>query len=357
MRLGVAGGCGDEGRSCFFVSGRQHSYIVDCGTSTDGLDRVPDLTADEIRSAEFVFLTHSHRDHTGALEYLEEMGCTATVLMSAQTYRQVHYKPKNATILDSTAPEVELLPDFSVRWGRSGHCCGSVWYAITCEGETVFFSGDYREGDPFYRNDPVRGLSASAAVIDAAYRSEETADVMRARFSETAEALFSEGGPLLLPVPHFGRGLPMATMLWQRMGRKHPIFMSPKLYREWTRFARRSYFVNPEVFEIPLDAFSEWDEKEVTDGGIYFLSDAQLGKAASRNLLEKYKNLSLLLTGHVHGYGRAKGILESGRASQVIWPNHQTSREAEELAAANHFERVIFFHDPSRPAEKSVLEF
>ena len=357
MRLGIAGGVGDEGRSCFFVSGRQHSYIVDCGTSTDGLDRVPDLTAEEIRSAEFVFLTHSHRDHTGALEYLEEMGSTATVLMSAQTYRQVHYKPKNATILDSTAPEVELLPDLSVRWGRSGHCCGSVWYAITCEGKTAFFSGDYREGDPFYRNDPVRDLTANVAVIDAAYPTDDLAGAMRSRFLEKAEAMLSGSGSLLLPVPHFGRGLSMAALLWQIFKNRYPIGMSPKLFREWTRFARRSYFVNPEVFEIPLDAFSEWDETEITPGGIYFLTDAQLGKASSRELLDRNPSLSVLLTGHVHGYGRAKGILETGRASQVIWPNHQTAREAAGLAAANHFEKVIFFHDPSRAAEESVIEF
>ena len=357
MRLGIAGGCGDHGRSCFFVSGRQHSYIVDCGTSTDGLDRVPDLTAEEIRSAEFVFLTHSHRDHTGAIEYLERMGCTATVLMSAQTYRQMHYKPHNATILDSTAPEVELLPDFQVHWGRSGHCCGAVWYAITCEGKTAFFSGDYREGDPFYRNDAVRDLTAQVAVIDAAYPTEETAAEMRARFLSKSEELLETGGPLLLPVPHFGRGLPMAMMLREKFGAAYPIYMSPKLHREWTRFARRAYFVNPAVFEIPLEAFSEWDEETVAPGGIYFLADAQLGKPGSRALLETHPDLSLLLTGNAHGYGRAKKFLESGRAKQTIWPNHQTIREMRDLARQNDFAQVIPFHDPEREPESTLIEF
>lgn len=97
----------------FFVSGSQHAYIVDCGTSTDGLDRVPDLTAEEIRGAEYLFLTHSHRDHTGAVEFAESAGFAGPVIMSAQTYRQLHYKPKNAVIMDSTAPEAELLPGFS----------------------------------------------------------------------------------------------------------------------------------------------------------------------------------------------------------------------------------------------------
>ena len=80
--------------AAFLFSGASHAYIVDCGTSTDGLDRVPDLTEEQIRSAEFLFLTHSHRDHTGAVEYLEEMGFNGSVMMSNQTFRQISHKPK-----------------------------------------------------------------------------------------------------------------------------------------------------------------------------------------------------------------------------------------------------------------------
>ncbi len=357
MRLSIAGGCGGEGRSCFFVSGAQHTYIVDCGTSTDGLDRVPDLTAEEIRSAEYIFLTHSHRDHTGALEYLEEMGAEATVLMSAQTYRQLHHKPKNATILDSTAPEVELLPDFTLRWGRSGHCCGAVWYAITCEGKTAFFSGDYREGDPFYRNDPVRDLAAEIAVIDAAYPTEETGDAMRARFLEAAKKLAETGAAMLLPAPHFGRGLPMAMLLWETFGAAHPVHLASTLYKEWMKFCRRPYFVNPAVLETPTDAATEWKGDTVEPGHIYILADAQLTRPASRALLAKYPDAALLLTGSAHGYGRAKDYLEKGRATQVLWPNHQTYGEMKALAAKNHFKTVIPFHDPNREPEALLYEF
>jgi mRNA degradation ribonuclease J1/J2 len=135
MRLMIAGGCGESGRNCFYVEGEQHAYIVDCGMSTDGLDRVPDLTAEQIRRAEFLFLTHSHRDHAGAIEYAENMGFTGPVLMSNRTYQQLKYKPVNTMILDSTAPELELLPEFTVTWGLTGHCAGSVWYKIDCEGK------------------------------------------------------------------------------------------------------------------------------------------------------------------------------------------------------------------------------
>ena len=106
MQLYIAGGCGDQGRNCFYIEGDRHAFIVDAGTSTDGLDRLPDLSPEMIRRAEYLFVTHSHKDHTGAIEYLENNGFTGPVLMSNQTYQQIHYKPKNTMILDSTAPEL-----------------------------------------------------------------------------------------------------------------------------------------------------------------------------------------------------------------------------------------------------------
>ena len=141
MQITIAGGCGDFGRSCFFVEGGRHAFIVDAGTSTDGLDRVPDLTAEQVARAEYLFITHSHRDHTGAIGYFESLGFAGSVLLTNQTYRQMKEKPGNTMILDSTAPELELERDFSFRWGRSGHCAGSVWYDISCEGKNCSFRG------------------------------------------------------------------------------------------------------------------------------------------------------------------------------------------------------------------------
>lgn len=357
MKLNIAGGCGDFGRSCFFVSGNRHAYIVDCGTSTDGLDRVPDLTMDELRSAEYLFLTHSHRDHSGAVEYAEEMGFAGPVIMSAQTYRQLSYKPKNAVIMDSSAPEADLLPDFSFRWGRTGHCCGAVWYAVSCEGKTAFFSGDYREGDPFYRNDPVRDMAADVAVIDAAYPTAETGEAMRTRFLDRAEALLAEERTVILPVPRFGRGLSIAAALAARLKGAVPLAMDERLLREWQTFSRRKYFVNPAVFDVPSDTFRLWDGSTLPGPGVYFLTDAQLSHGDSRQLIERYPAASILLSGRAHGYGRSAEYLASGRAEMVLWPNHMTYGEMETFAAANRFTTVIPFHDPKRKPDRFLYEF
>lgn len=201
MQLFIAGGCGDEGRNCFYVEGDRHAFIVDAGTSTDGLDRIPDLTPEQIHKAEYLFITHSHRDHTGAIEYLVKQGFEGPVLMSNQTYRQLHYKPWNTMILDSTAPELELEPGFRVKWGRTGHCAGAVWFHIFVEGRSLFFSGDYRENDTFYRCDAVRGLHADMAVIDAAYSRMDRGRDLRRQVADTASSLMKDARPFSCRCP------------------------------------------------------------------------------------------------------------------------------------------------------------
>ena len=286
MQLYIAGGCGDQGRNCFYIEGDRHAFIVDAGTSTDGLDRLPDLSPEMIRRAEYLFVTHSHKDHTGAIEYLENNGFTGPVLMSNQTYQQIHYKPKNTMILDSTAPELSLDGELSLRWGRTGHC-------------------------------------ASA--------------------------------PLLLPVPSYGRGLSMAMLFYQTFGEAYPIHMSAKLRDQWLRIGHRGYFAHEEILGYPFDIFRSWDETALEGGHI--LTDAQLSKAKSRQLIDCHPELSVLMTGSLHGYGKAKSYYESGRAAFVLWPNHLTKQETADLAAVNAFSLVVPFHNPKEKPETDVYSF
>lgn len=357
MQLYIAGGCGDQGRNCFYIEGERHAFLVDAGTSTDGMDRLPDLTPEQVRRAEYIFLTHSHKDHTGAVEFLENHGFHGPVIMSNQTYQQLHYKPKNTMILDSTAPELELDADFSLKWGRTGHCAGAVWYYMEVDGKKLFFSGDYRENDPFYRCDAVRGLTADIAVIDAAYSRLDRASDMRASVLSVIQTSLGGNQPLLLPVPTNGRGLSMAVLLYQTFQETHPIHLSPKIYNQWMKLGHRSYFAHEEIGDLPFSIFSEWDEKNVEPGHIYLLTDAQLSKAASRQLIDSHPELEVVMTGSLHGYGKAKYYYESGRAHFALWPNHLTKQEVEDLKASNHFAQVIPFHNPHEKCANDMYVF
>lgn len=355
MKITIAGGCGDTGRNSFFVEGERHAFIVDAGTSTDGFERPPDITQEQARRAEYLFITHSHKDHTGAIERLVRLGFSGPVLMTNQTYRQMKEKPAQSMILDSTCTEISLLPGLSFSWGRTGHCAGAVWYLIKAEDKNLFFSGDYREDDPFYRSDPVRNVYADLAVIDAAYSSDVLAGDLRRQVVETVKELTKEGTPLLLPVPHYGRGLSMALTLRLAFPDR-PIALSEKLHRDWLRLGHRTYFANPAALELPFETFSQWDGT-VEAGGLYFLTDAQLAKAKSRTLIDTHPELAVLLTGHIHGYGNAGAYVKSGRAKLSLWPNHMSKKEMLILASKNTFKRIIPFHNRNEPYETDSVIF
>lgn len=223
------------------------------------------------------------------------------------------------------------------------------------KGKKLFFSGDYRSDDPFYVCDDAEGKTADVAVLDAAYPGDRTGADMRRSVLDKILELVWRGKPLLLPVPHFGRGLSIAAYFRNKGSMEIPVHMAPGLYDEWLRLGRRKYFARREVLALPNETFSLWDGKTIHDNGVYFLTDAQLSRSESRELIDRHPELSLLMTGSIHGYGKAKDYYESGRAELVLWPNHMTEREMWELAGKNHFRKIIPYHSTDRKPESDVF--
>ena len=185
----------------------------------------------------------------------------------------------------------------------------------------------------------------------------DRAEDMRKAVADAAKDALSASAPLLLPVPSYGRGLSMAMLFYQTFGEAYPIHMSAKLRDQWLRLGHRSYFAHEEILGYPFDIFRSWDETSLEGGHIYFLTDAQLSKAKSRQLIDCHPELSVLMTGSLHGYGKAKSYYESGRAAFVLWPNHLTKQETADLAAANAFSLVVPFHNPKEKPETDVYSF
>lgn len=128
MKLVIAGGVGEHGRSCFWVQGSAFSFLVDCGKMADTPeDPYPRLTREQIGRLDAVFLTHSHADHTGALPWLVENGFRGPVIAAGATLRQLPFAVEKPLLLEELCPAgAGQLRNFFVQWGRSGHCAGSV---------------------------------------------------------------------------------------------------------------------------------------------------------------------------------------------------------------------------------------
>ena len=74
--------------SCFLLKQENgRSLMFDCGIlDTDALP-YPNITPDEARQINYLFLSHAHKDHTGAVPYLLQLGFQGVIAASPETIR------------------------------------------------------------------------------------------------------------------------------------------------------------------------------------------------------------------------------------------------------------------------------
>lgn len=352
MEIFIAGGVGEHGRNCFLVQGETIRFLVDCGKMAGSAQPYPKLTPEQIRSLQYVFLTHSHADHTGALPWLLEQGFAGTNAASDETFGQLPFSLPDTSPLRSFQPPEGL----KLRWGRSGHCPGSVWYEFALEGQTLLFSGDYTERSLVYETDPIRRVRAELAVIDCAYGADpRSPEVLRFDFMTRMAALLSAGKPVLLPVPKYGRGLELLTLL-QRARPKAAVYGDAQfLYQlEWLQTDR--FWCAP----IARDTLTRTQAQPLTgvpDSGVCFLSDPQLRGEASRRLADAFLAVggSVIMTGTPEKGSYSEALLRAGKMELLRYPVHQNETEYRALLRENRFSRAIPYHTPDFSAKREIL--
>lgn len=352
MEIFIAGGVGEHGRNCFYVQGETIRFLVDCGKMAGSAQPYPNLTPERIRSLQYVFLTHSHADHTGALPWLLEQGFSGTVIASDETFGQLPFSLPDTRPLRSFRPPEGL----KLRWGRSGHCPGSVWYEFGLEGQTLLFSGDYTERSLVYETDPIRRTRAELAVIDCAYGADpRSAEVLRFDFLTRMAALLAAGKPVLLPVPKYGRGSEQLALLCRARPKAAVFGDAQFLYqlawaqtdRFWLAPNARDSLTRAQVQPLTL----------VPESGVCFLSDPQLKSQEARELADAFLDAggSLIMTGTPEHGSYSEALLQAGKMELLRYPVHQNETEYRTLLRENHFSRAIPYHTPDFSAKREIL--
>ncbi len=344
MKLYVAGGCGEHGRSCFLVTGGHRDFLVDCGVAAGEEDRYPHLSEDQIRGIEAVFLTHSHADHTGALQWLCERGYAGPVIASRHTLEQLPFHRMAEIALEEICPTGEGgYRGVAIRWGRSGHCVGSVWYHFSVEGKRLLFSGDYTEDTQVYVTDLIRGQTAQVAVLDGAYGYDDTSyeSACHSLVMHVKE-LLERYSLLAFPVPRYGRGLEL-LMLLQRAGVEIPFFGDDHFMREAKNCGAYGTWFKEETPELQKTVL---EYEASAHRGIVFISDPQLKNAANRRTTEQVLAHGgfVVLTGSVERDSYSARLQETGTAAFWRYPVHLNKMQADHLAGKNDFGSVILYH-------------
>ena len=350
MKLHIAGGVGEHGRSCFFVEGAHATFIVDCGLMPGSETPYPHLTDKQILAARYLFITHSHLDHTGAFPWLVEHGFSGCVIMTRETAGQVSFTPERVCIIDETVPtlsDTEWTDDLAVRWGRSGHCAGSVWYAIKQNGQTMLFSGDYVEDTLAYRCDPLRGIQAEMAVLDSAYGNKDCSPAAyREELVKNVKTLAEQGKRIVFPVPRYGRGLELLVLFHKHFPHIH-ISMDRHLQNELSRVDEVEDWLKPESYlalkEMQNKGYASANSDE---SAFVFLCDPQLKTLEGQKLAMGIanENGSIILTGNTDTGSSSERLLRSGIAVFFRYSVHMSHAERERLENLNVFSKTVPYH-------------
>lgn len=337
MNFIVGGGVHEHGRNCFFVEA-DINYIVDCGIMRGAEDPYPRLTAEQISSAKYLFLTHMHEDHIGAFCWLVGNGFRGLAVASAETIEALP-KYDKTLVLPQSFGRINL-GEVCLDYGRSGHCAGALWYQVKTGGSDVLFSGDYCENSLF-NVDKISGREAELAVLDCAFgnmpyvRAEQESRIVRfAR--ETLRK-----GSLLLPVPKNGRAADLIYLLGDL---DCNFFVDAKLRSFFAAQEKNDYWL-PKAVSSKIEALIYRPENAELPG-IYLVSDAQLATAAGAKIAHRILGFGgkILLTGHADFGSEAQRLVTAGLAQEIVFSAHSCMNDDSLLISRNNFGRVVYNH-------------
>jgi len=330
------------------VENGNNNFLMDCGIMPGVDEPYPCLSDIQIQSVKWLFITHSHIDHTGAYTWLCERGFSGNVVMTRETARQLPFLPERILLIDELTPAmsaVQIADGFSVMWGRSGHCAGSVWYNISSGNKNILFSGDYLEDTLIYRCDFIRGSTADIAVLDSAYgESEQLPNDYRRELIAKAEILLKQKKKVMFPVPKYGRGLELLLLLY-RQSPDAPFILDAHLQNEITRIHEYESWLKPEIItelqNIPFGNIDSFHEH-----GFVFVSDPQLKSSERQKQAEKIIDNDgiIIITGNADSNSFSENLLLSERASFLRYSVHMSDKERLALERHNCFTNIVPYH-------------
>jgi len=347
MNVTIAGGYEEHGRTCFFVKGEYVNFLFDCGLMPGDYNPYPRLGATQIQKVDYLFLSHSHADHTGAYNWLLEQGFSGTVIMTEETSQQLSFVPCKVYLIDklSKPKETCIIDDtLTVVWGKSGHCAGSIWYHVKDISGEVLFSGDYVESSLVYSCDYITNMRADTAILDSTYGvTAKTGVDYRQEFVEKVKELYTRANQIILPVPKYGRGLDFMLVL-ESVFPKVPLMIDTHLYNELSRIDELASWIRPGIIS-KLREISKRASVLSNQAGFVFLSDPQLkSKEAQLFLKSVTMDSPILLSGHVDKGSLSEELLRNKRAVHQRYAVHMSNDEREQVERRNDFSHVIPYH-------------
>ena len=216
MKIQFFGAAGEVTGSCYLVSGNGVRFLVDCGMFQGGREarqknlRALSFGGLDLRSIDFVLLTHAHIDHSGLLPRLVLLGYRGPIYATPASidllqvllldsahiqekeaewqlrhrHRQPSWRGTDGVPLYSVTQAMACLkrlkpvdygreffphPEVRCRFTDAGHILGSAIIELWASGRKIVFSGDLGQPGRLVMNDPAPVHDADVLLVESTY--------------------------------------------------------------------------------------------------------------------------------------------------------------------------------------------
>lgn len=355
MNIQFFGAAGEVTGSCYLVSGDGVRFLVDCGMFQGGGDALQkNLRAlpFDVRSLDFVLLTHAHIDHSGLLPRLVMLGYKGPIYTTAATIDllkvmlldSAHIQEKEAewqlrhrhrrsvsmrgipqplyTVTQAMTTLKHLRPveygevfsphaEVRVCFHDAGHILGSAIIGITVNGKKIVFSGDLGQPGRPVMNDPAAIAEADVLVVESTYGNrlhrslQETENELLAALTAT---LSEKRGNVIIPAFAVGRTQELIYVIagLVRSGRLAPM----RLYVDspMANAATKITLNHEHLLDAESRSLIDWQRKNPHQLDVRFVADVQESMA-----LNDIRQGAVILS--------ASGMCEAGRIKYHLQNN------------------------------------
>lgn len=325
-RLTAISGLGGKGPACFLLETAHSRLMLDLGYGP-GPAQWPNVEG--VGRVDALLLSHSHRDHAGALELAPQIGSPplhATAGVLARLGREGAFLPLNG------AAQVHGV---TVRTGRNGHAPGGIWMHLDV-GDGLLYMGDYGVESPLYAYDPPP--PAGTIILDASYGiyADSLDDCLTRLLPIFSRAM------ALLPVPADGRGPEMVYHVACSRGTLPCI--GNDLRASLARMAsadRESlrHGAAGEAARIAREAPSIAGPRSLMFTGRADAGDGEAAVLVAR--WEREPQPEIVFTGYFPPGSPAQRLTDSGRACYLRWNVHPRLSDNVALARAVNAHTVV----------------
>jgi metallo-beta-lactamase family protein len=361
MRIGFFGAAGEVTGSCTLVETGGRRFLVDCGMFQGGREaRNKNLNAlkfgFDVRSIDFVLLTHAHIDHSGLLPLLSVLGYRGPAYATPATIDLLHVllrdcahiqekesewalrhqrrrgrsrpglQPPLYTVAQAEAALKLLVPvpyrepmqpaeAVTVCFHDAGHILGSSWLEVTVGGEgkprRLVFSGDLGMRDRPVLHDPEPAVAeADLLLIESTYGDRlhrpmaETEDEIVAAFERTRHT----HGNLIMPAFAVGRTQEIIYILADLVRRQR---LAPlKIYVDSPMATAATHITwdHPALVDSHTHELIAWMKQHPEKMKVEFVADAEQSRA-----LNEVRSGAVIIS--------ASGMCEAGRIKYHLREN------------------------------------